>query len=46
VEQPRLQAQNQYEGVKQTILAHRDGERILAAFDALNDPQADAVSAG
>lgn len=46
IEQPKLQAQNQYDALKETILADREGDRILAAFDALNDSGSEAVSAG
>jgi len=46
VEQPKLQAENQYAALKPTILAHRDGERILREFDALGAAAGEAVSAG
>ncbi len=37
VEQPAIAARNAYEGLKPTILAHPDGERILESFDAISD---------
>ena len=38
VDQPKLVAERQYEEIKERILAHEDGARILAEFDALADP--------
>ena len=46
VEQPRLAAQAQYEVLKPQILAHPQGDRLLAAFDALTDPDIALASAG
>lgn len=37
VEQPAIAAGNQYESLKPIILAHEDGRRVLAEFDALGD---------
>jgi hypothetical protein len=37
VEQPKLAAAQQYELVKERILRHADGKRILREFDALAD---------
>lgn len=45
VEQPHLAAERQYAAIRSEILAHPEGERVLAAFDALSDPAA-SVSAG
>lgn len=45
VEQPQLVAERQYADLRSEILTHPDGERIVAAFDALGDPSA-LVSAG
>jgi hypothetical protein len=45
VEQPQLAAERQYAAIRAEILEHPDGERILAAFEALGDPAA-MVSAG
>ena len=38
VEQPRLAAERQHAGLAEEILAHEDGARILAGFNALADP--------
>lgn len=46
VEQPRLAAENQYQVLKPQILAHHDGERILAEFDRLSDLREAEASAG
>jgi hypothetical protein len=46
VDQPAIAARNAYETLKPIILEHPDGERILAAFDAISDLKETAVSAG
>ncbi len=40
VEQPALVADNQYQALRPVILEHPDGERLLAEFNALGDPEA------
>jgi hypothetical protein len=46
VDQPAIAARNAYETLKPIILEHPEGERILAAFDAISDLKETAVSAG
>jgi len=46
LEQPRLAAENQYRVLEPQILAHRQGERILAEFRRLSDLDCAAASAG
>lgn len=46
VEQPRLAAESQYQGLVPQILAHPDGERLLAEFDRLSDLREGRASAG
>jgi hypothetical protein len=46
VEQPRLAAETQYRSLVPQILAHPDGERILAEFDRLSDLRPDAAAGG
>jgi len=46
VEQPRIAAENQYQALRPVILAHPEGERILAAFDRLSELHEAAASAG
>lgn len=47
-EQPAIAAANSYEALRPVILAHENGESLLAEFDALTESQsgAGAVSAG
>ena len=44
VEQPRLNAERQYQALKPEILAADDGERLLREFDALADPGYDLAA--
>ncbi len=46
IEQPRIAAETQYQALRPVILAHPEGERILAEFDGLSDLTAAAASAG
>lgn len=46
VDQPAIAAENAYENLQPIILAHPEGERILAEFDAISDLKEPAVSAG
>lgn len=46
VEQPRLAAERAYPPIRDRILEHADGARLLAAFDRLADTGREAVSAG
>ena len=46
VEQPRLAAQRAYPPIRERILEHPDGQRILQAFDRLADASVPAASAG
>jgi len=46
VDQPAIAAANAYETLKPIVLEHPDGEQILEAFDALDDRNEAAVSAG